>query len=164
MSHIKIIFLLFTTISKKLKLHMQVKKIMYSIIFKITLAFLIISRKILVAEDKIVSCLSETFALLPDYMAQQPRRQPSSFSLLFSLFDLFENYLSVTGIYAHMMRHSSDYGSCGQEKVLMLKQLDAVVVLVVVHSLVLTKMVPNFLNLVGMTFKMELIWQHLGKF
>jgi hypothetical protein len=97
-------------------------------------------------------------------MAQQPRRQPSSFPLLFILFDLFENYLSVTGIYACMMRHTSGYGSYGQQKVLVLKQLDAVVVLVVVHSLVLTEMVPNFLNLVGMTFKMELIWQHLGKF
>lgn len=63
-----------------------------------------------------------------------------------------------------MMRHSSDYGSYGQEKVLIVRQLDAVVVLVAVHSLVLTEMVPSFLNLVGMTFKMELIWQHSGEF
>jgi hypothetical protein len=70
----------------------------------------------------------------------------------------------ITGTYAHMTRHTSDYGSCGQERLLILNQLDAVVVLVVVRSLVITEMVQNFSNLVGMTFKMELIWQHLGKF
>jgi hypothetical protein len=75
-----------------------------------------------------------------------------------------ENHIPVTGIYAHMMRHIRDYGSCGQENVQILNQLDDVGVLVVVHSLVVTEMEPNFSNLVGRTFKMELIWQHSGKF
>ena len=55
-----------------------------------------------------------------------------------------------------MMRHTGDCGSYGQQKVLTLRQLDVVVVLVVVHSLVLIEMEPSFSNLVGRTFKMEL--------
>jgi hypothetical protein len=62
-----------------------------------------------------------------------------------------------------MMRHLRDYGSCGQENVQTLSQSGAVVVLAVVHSLVITEMEPSFSNLVGRTFKMELIWQHSGK-
>lgn len=86
------------------------------------------------------------------------------FSLQFTLFDAYEGHISAAGIYAHMMRHISDYGSCGQGKVQILRQLGAVVVLVAVHSLVVTEMEPSFSNLVGRTFKMELIWQHSGKF
>ena len=73
-------------------------------------------------------------------------------------------HISVTGIYGHMMRHTDVCGSCGHQTVLTLRQLDVVVVLAVVHSLVLIKMEPSFSNLVGRTFKMELIWLHSGKF
>lgn len=62
-----------------------------------------------------------------------------------------------------MMRHTGDCGSYGQQKVLPLRQLDVVVVLAVVHSLVPIEMEPSFSNLVGRTFKMELTWLHSGK-
>jgi hypothetical protein len=65
-----------------------------------------------------------------------------------------------TGIYTHMTRHTSDYGTCGQEKVLILRQSVAVLVYEIVISLVVTEMEPHFSNIVDRTFKMELIWQH----
>jgi len=88
--------------------------------------------------------------------------QPFHLGYIVSL--IYLNITSFAGIYAHMMRHTSDYGSCGQGKVLILRQLDVVVVLEVVHSLVVTEMEPNFSNLANRTLKMELIWQHSGRF
>jgi hypothetical protein len=73
-------------------------------------------------------------------------------------------HISVTGIYRHMMRHTDDCGSCGHQTALTLRQLDDVVVLAVVHSLVLIEMEPSSSNLVGRTFKMVLIWLHSGRF
>jgi hypothetical protein len=110
-----------------------------------------------------VETLSITYFKL-DFGFSTDRIFSQPFSLQFILFDVSEGHISVAGIYACMMRHISDCGSCGQEKVQILRQLVAVVVLVVVHSLAVTKMEPNFSNLVGRTFKMELIWQHSGKF
>lgn len=73
-------------------------------------------------------------------------------------------HISVTGTCVHMMRHTDDCGSCGQQMVLTLRQLDVVVVLEVVHSLVPIEMEPSFSNLVGRTSKMVSIWLHSGKF
>lgn len=102
------------------------------------------------------------FKLDFDFSTDRIFAQP--FSLQHILFYVSEGHISAAGIYAHMMRHISGCGSCGQEKVQILRQLGAVVVLVAVHSLVATEMEPSFSNLVGRTFKMELIWQHSGKF
>ena len=63
-----------------------------------------------------------------------------------------------------MMRHTDDCGSCGHQTVLTISQLDVVVVLAAVPSLVLIEMEPSFSNLVGRTFKMVLIWLRSGKF
>jgi hypothetical protein len=63
-----------------------------------------------------------------------------------------------------MTRHTDGCGSCGQQTVLIRRQLDVVVVLAVVRSLVLIEMEPSFSNLVGRTFKMVSIWLHSGKF
>jgi hypothetical protein len=63
-----------------------------------------------------VETLSVTYFKLDfDFSTDRTFAQP--FSLQFILFDVSEGHISVAGIYARMMRHISDYGSCGQGKV-----------------------------------------------
>jgi hypothetical protein len=67
-----------------------------------------------------VETLSITYFNLDfDFSTDRIFAQP--FSMQFILFDISECHISVAGIYAHMMRHISDYGSCGQEKVQILR-------------------------------------------